>query len=1289
MFTSRWPLKNHYSVLLCVSWSLIIQIFLLNDSWSQCTSCQDCPPPIIGSTTKQLNVNGTQGLSASGGAGGPYSWSIVNGGGSLSGSSGTSNSYTAPTSNANCAGNPVIRLTDSCNATTDMSLAVNALYEIAGYYASPTFVTHSYEDVAGGCAGRNLGYCTYQVTKRNFGCNGTLGDSFYGCSPGHFVTGCTVEEFWEWGGPGCDIERAACISTNCPDGCAAGRHDMRTSAQIGAGCCPADTIPCLAEIKGFNTTTTKINLAAGGATSISATIPTPSGGGTVDWTLSLNGMILQQGTNENVSVDWDGRDASGRRIQPGTYSALLQARTSGGGCTDSTTQSTPITVTDIKDICLNASWGSLVNVASGNLHHDQSLFSLPHSKFQKDFVLSYNSFDGQSAPLGLGWTHTYNLKLLLNNNNSYTVVEGDGRRMTLYPNGGRYKPEGAAYPALTVNGNGTYTLEYKEGIFYQFNANKIITAVTDRNANSLTFGYDGQNNLTSLTDPSGRVITLTYDQDNRVASTSDPNGNTHSFSYSNGLLTGISSQIAGLGTRTWSYTYDGDGFLLTKTDPGNQVTTYTYDNRHRVSQVTDPELMTKSIAYSVAPSTSRITEKDGGLWTYKYDPAIAALTEKTDPLGNTTKYTYDASRNLVTVTDPRNKVTTYYYDGNGNVTMAFKPAGYNVFYSYNTLNRLTQVSYPGNSIYNLSYDAQGNLLSITEPQGNMTSFTYDANGSLLTQVNALSQTTTFAYNAAFYPTSITEPNGAVTTLTYDNAGNIVSVLDPLNNLYALEYNGLNRIKRLTNPQNQVTTLSYDAKGNRVSQTDANGKVTQYSYNYNNRVTGIMDALNQTTLLTYGSGCPSCGTGVDKLTSLTDPRGQSTTFEYDLAGRLIRETNPLGYFKSYTYDAAGNILSRTDESNQTTQYTYDDINRLTQVRYPNSTTVVLGYDGRSNLTSAANPLMTHYFSYDLNNRLTSQMDMYGKTIYYQYDGLNRRAQMTAPDGRVFTYSYNTGNRLSQIVAASRTYGFTHDLAGQRTGLADPNGVTTTYAYTPDGFLNNVLALNSQQVTIDSFAYTHDALGRRTSLTDLAGLHTYQYDDIYQLTQATHPTPPTEQFSYDAVGNRLGTTVDLNNALLEDSEFTYTYDYNDNLIQKVKKLNGETTNYTYDYENRLTRVQYPGMDAQYKYDALGRRIEKNVNGQVTTYVYDGLNMVADYNGLWTVRSKYVFGLDIDEPLSVDQAGSLYYYHQDGLGSVNELTDASRKYHEDLPLRQLWKDHRPDRDPGSALRLHRPGI
>jgi hypothetical protein len=36
-----------------------------------------------------------------------------------------------------------------------------------------------------------------------------------------------------------------------------------------------------------------------------------------------------------------------------------------------------------------------------------------------------------------------------------------------------------------------------------------------------------------------------------------------------------------------------------------------------------------------------------------------------------------------------------------------------------------------------------------------------------------------------------------------------------------------------------------------------------------------------------------------------------------------------------------------------------------------------------------------------------------------------------------------------------------------------------------------------------------------MTDLVGTHNYTYDDISELTQATHPSPmPQEQFTYDA-------------------------------------------------------------------------------------------------------------------------------------------------------------------------------
>jgi hypothetical protein len=82
----------------------------------------------------------------------------------------------------------------------------------------------------------------------------------------------------------------------------------------------------------------------------------------------------------------------------------------------------------------------------------------------------------------------------------------------------------------------------------------------------------------------------------------------------------------------------------------------------------------------------------------------------------------------------------------------------------------------------------------------------------------------------------------------------------------------------------------------------------------------------------------------------------------------------------------------------------------------------------------------------------------------------------------------------------------------------------------------------------------------------------------------------------------------------------------------------------------------MDAQYKYDPFGRRIEKNVNGEIARYVYDGPNIVTEYDGNWNVKSGYVHNLGIDDPLSIQQGENVYFYHKDGLGSVTELTDVN---------------------------------
>ena len=149
----------------------------------------------------------------------------------------------------------------------------------------------------------------------------------------------------------------------------------------------------------------------------------------------------------------------------------------------------------------------------------------------------------------------------------------------------------------------------------------------------------------------------------------------------------------------------------------------------------------------------------------------------------------------------------------------------------------------------------------------------------------------------------------------------------------------------------------------------------------------------------------------------------------------------------------------------------------------------------------------------------------------------------------------------------------------------------------------------------------------------------------------------------MGNRLlrdgqGTNAVFDNAnrLIEDQEYTYDYDNNGNLIEKTNKSTLEVTQYTYDAENRLIQIDKPGMTATYRYDGLGRRIEKNVNGAITRYVYDKEDIISEFNGSNSLVAKYTHGVEIDEPLVMERGGASYFYQRDGLGSVTEMTNTS---------------------------------
>jgi len=120
-------------------------------------------------------------------------------------------------------------------------------------------------------------------------------------------------------------------------------------------------------------------------------------------------------------------------------------------------------------------------------------------------------------------------------------------------------------------------------------------------------------------------------------------------------------------------------------------------------------------------------------------------------------------------------------------------------------------------------------------------------------------------------------------------------------------------------------------------------------------------------------------------------------------------------------------------------------------------------------------------------------------------------------------------------------------------------------------------------------------------------------------------------------------------------TYSYDNNGNLISKT--IGGATTQYSWDFENRLKQVTIPGgPTVNYKYDALGRRIQRSTsNDDLLNFVYDGQDVIEDLDGDGNVVTSYINGPGIDNKIRrTDDANGNLYYLTDHLGSTIALTD-----------------------------------
>jgi RHS repeat-associated protein len=773
-------------------------------------------------------------------------------------------------------------------------------------------------------------------------------------------------------------------------------------------------------------------------------------------------------------------------------------------------------------------------------------------------------------------------------------------------------------------------------------------------SNGVQFTLEGQPAITALSPSSGQngtQVTITGSGFGATQSNSTVLFNGMSPSVNSWSDTQIIAVIAP-GTSTGPVTVTVAGITA-------QTASYTVNS---VVQVTD----------SLGHASSYTSASAGGTWNNI--SATGSGCSSCTVRGNV-QQTLDSNGNVLTFTDELGHVTTYTYDSLGNV--ASQSAQLNPStpvtssYTYNSFGEPLTVTDPlGNTSTN-TYDANGNLLTVTSPAPNsstaasVTQFTYDSKGELTQVTDPLNHVTTLAYTPAGLIGTITDAQNNVTTYQYDAHGNRTAVVDALQNKTSFAYDAMDRLTTITYPDQTTASFAYDSRGRRTSVTDQNGKITTYTYDDADRLTQVKDAANNLTQYVYDTE--------SNLLSITDANSHTTSFTYDAFGRVTQTTLPSTKLETYLYDAAGNLVSKTDRKGQSILFVYDALNRLTHKGYPDSTGVDYVYDLAGRLKQVTDPTGSYGLAYDNMGRLIGTTTQYSFlpgspaptfTNSYTYDAASNKTQFTAPDGSTNTYQYDTLNRQTTLTnSLTGQFTFSYDVLSRRTGLNRPNAVSTTYGYDSLSRLLSVLH-QSGGATADGASYTYDNAGNRTAKTNKLNnvAEQYVYDAIYELQQVTHGTTATESYTYDAVGNRLsGLNVpsynyNSSNELTSTTGVSYTYDNNGNTLSKTSS--GATTQYTWDFENRLSSVILPGSSGTvaFKYDPFGRRIQKSSSGGTTNYLYDGANSIEEINSAGAMVARYTQANGVDEPLAQIRSGTTSYYHSDGLGSVTSISSSS---------------------------------
>ena len=600
------------------------------------------------------------------------------------------------------------------------------------------------------------------------------------------------------------------------------------------------------------------------------------------------------------------------------------------------------------------------------------------------------------------------------------------------------------------------------------------------------------------------------------------------------------------------------------------------------------------------------------------------LTQLADSTGGFLEFRYNGNGRIFEVKDEVDRTTTYTYDATGEFIETVTDETGTTTYSYNN----------------------GAIASIVDPEGVQIEFRYDDQGRLRSQsLNDGAETITYSYDSAGGVT-LTDADGNSTRLLVNDRGQVGQITDPAGRAVQFRYDNLGNLTRIIGHNNSVTSFTYDNQGNLISQTDANGQQIQFEYE------------------------PT----FNRLTQVTDPRGNDLRYAYDAQGSLETITYEDGTTEEFDYDDKGNIKEFTNRRGQTIEYTYEN-GLLYSETIGGTTPTTYLYDDRNNIESVTNSQGTTLTEYHPETDFLAKITYpTGRFLEFDYDDAGRRTRLEDQDGNVVNYEYDAAGRLDRLTDASEALivDYEYDAVGRLAREDKGNGTYSTYDYFSTGELQSLIHYAPDDSVNARFDYTYDALGRQASMATLDGSWKYGYDAVGQLISAvfdsTNEDIPDQNlvYVYDAAGNRIQsvengvTTNYVTNNLNQYEQVgdaTYEYDDDGNLIRKTDST-GITT-YNYNTDNRLARITTPdNIVTEYEYDVFGNRTATVRGGERTEYLIDPFgfgDVVGEYSSNGDLVANYAHGLGLE---SRSDSDSREYFDFDASASTSGLTDNSGK-------------------------------